>query len=120
MQCGGPVEYFDRGGNGDKVTEEREDHPGVSRLTADEQVVSPDQETENRDGHARKSHETVAEDALLGEDRDHLADHSHGRQHHDVDGRMRVKPEEVLEEDGIAAAGRVENADVEGPLAHEK
>ena len=60
--------------------------------------------------------ELVAEDALAGEAGDDLADHAHARQDHDVDRRVRVEPEEVLEEDRIAAERRVENADVEGTL----
>ncbi len=38
------------------------------------------------------------------------------RQDHDVDGRVRVEPEEVLEQDRVAAERRVEDADVEGAL----
>ncbi len=37
-------------------------------------------------------------------------------QDHDVDGGVRVEPEQVLEEDGVAAAGGVEEAEVEDPL----
>ena len=37
-------------------------------------------------------------------------------QDHDVDGGVRVEPEEVLEEDRVAAVLRVEDADVEEPL----
>ena len=36
----------------------------------------------------------------------HLADHAHRRQDHDVDRRVRVEPEEVLEEHRIAAQRR--------------
>ena len=37
-------------------------------------------------------------------------------QHHDVDGRVRVEPEEVLEEHRIAAVRGVEDAEAEGVL----
>ena len=47
---------------------------------------------------------------------DDLADHAHRRQDHDVDGRVRVEPEQVLEEHRVAAAARVEDADAEEPL----
>jgi hypothetical protein len=51
---------------------------------------------------------------------DELADHAHGRQDHDVDGRVRVEPEEVLEEHRVAAERRVEDADVEQPLGRDQ
>ena len=49
---------------------------------------------------------------LRAKARDDLADHAHGGQHHDVDRRVRVEPEQVLEEDRVAAAGRIEEAEV--------
>ena len=45
----------------------------------------------------------VAEDLLAAEGRDQLADDAHRRQDHDVDGRVRVEPEQVLEEHRVAA-----------------
>ena len=62
---------------------------------------------------ARKRDEGIAEDAFAREAGDDLADHAHARQNHDVDGRVRVEPEQVLEQDRIAAVGRIENADVQ-------
>jgi hypothetical protein len=40
---------------------------------------------------------------LLARNRDQLADHAHGRQHHDVDRGVRVEPEHVLEQHRVAA-----------------
>ena len=51
---------------------------------------------------------------------DELADHAHRRQDHDVDGRVRVEPEEVLEEHRIAALRRIEDAEVEDPLGRDQ
>ncbi len=65
---------------------------------------------------ARERDELVAEDRLPREAGDDLADHAHARQDHDVDGRVRVEPEQVLEQDRVAAQGRVEDADVQHPL----
>ena len=65
--------------------------------------MPPDQEADQRDGHAAHGDEPVAEDVAAAERRDHLADDAHGRQDHDVHGRMGVEPEEVLEEDRVAA-----------------
>ena len=61
-------------------------------------------------------HEVVAEDALAREAGDDFADHAHAGQNHDVHGRMRVEPEQMLEQQRIAAQLRIENADVEGAL----
>ena len=44
---------------------------------------------------------------------DDLADHPHCRQNHDVDRRMRVEPEEVLEEHRVAAERRIEDPHVQ-------
>ena len=57
--------------------------------------------------------ELVAEDPTAREAGRHLADHAHRRQDHDVHGRMRVEPEEMLEEHRIAAERRVEDAETE-------
>ena len=53
---------------------------------------------------------------LAAEHRDDLADDAHGRQDHDVHGRVRIEPEEVLIEHRVAAQGRVEDADAHDAL----
>ena len=85
---------------------------GVDRLAADEHVVAPDQEAEDGDREAREGDELVAEDRLAREAAIDLADHAHRRQDHDVDGRVGVEPEQVLEQHRVAAERRVEDADV--------
>ena len=90
--------------------------PASTRLAAREHVVAPDQEAEDRDRDARERDELVAEDALAREHRDQLADHAEARHDHDVDGRVRVEPEEVLEQHRVAAERRVEDADAEDAL----
>ena len=77
--------------------------PGVNRLAADKHVMAPDQKTEHGDRHARERNERVTEDLLSRETGDQFADHAHAGQNHDVNGRMRVEPEEVLEQNRIAA-----------------
>src|SRR5579863_4642866 len=79
-------------------------------------MVSPDQERDDGDGDARERHEAVTEDTFLRERGDEFTDHAHRRQDHDVDRRMGVKPEQVLEEDRIAAYRRIEDAYVEAAL----
>ena len=78
--------------------------------------MSPNDEAESRDGNRAVGDHLVAEDVLAAEGRDELTDHAHGRQDHDVDRRVRVEPEEVLVEHGIAAQSRVEDADAERAL----
>ena len=79
-------------------------------------MVAPDEEADDGDEEARERDEVVPEDPLAREGGDELAHHAHRRQDHDVDGGVRVEPEEVLEEDRVAAVLRVEDADVEEPL----
>ena len=68
----------------------------------------------------RTRHELVAEHRPPREAGDDLADHPHRRQDHDVNRRVRVEPEEVLEQDRVAAELGVEDPDVEEPLEHEQ
>ena len=57
---------------------------------------------------------------LRANGRDELADDAHARQHHDVDGRVRVEPEQVLEEHRVAADRRVEDADAQHALERQQ
>ena len=77
-----------------------------------EHVVRPDEEAQAGDAEARKGHELVAVELLAGEAGDHFAHHAHARQDHDVHGRVRVEPEEVLEQERVAAQRRIEDADL--------
>src|SRR4029077_11255627 len=103
IEGGGPIKDLDRRRNGHQVAEEGKGERGVGGFAGDEHVVRPDQETDDRDGDARAGDEGIAEDGFARESRNDLADHAHGRKNHDVHGRMRIEPEEVLKEDGIAA-----------------
>src|ERR1051326_6626722 len=78
--------------------------------------MPPDEKADHCDGDARERDERVAEDALARESRDELALDAHRGQDHDVDRRVRVKPEEMLEEHRIAAARRIEDAEIEDAL----
>src|SRR5256884_5878091 len=44
------------------------------------------------------------------------ADYAHRRKNHDVHGRVRVKPEQMLEKNRIATQGGIEEAQVEHAL----
>src|SRR5206468_13131283 len=69
---------------------------------------SSDLETDDGNSNAGHGNEVIAEDALAREASHNFANHSHGRQNHDVNGGMRVEPEQVLEQDGITPARRIE------------
>ena len=78
--------------------------------------MAPDDEPEAGDPGDREHHGLVAEDRLAREGRDDVGRKAHRGQDHDVDGRVRVEPEEVLPHQGLAAAddrGRVPHAPVE-------
>ena len=76
-------------------------------LQAGEHVVGPDGEADEGDAHAGQAHHAITEDWLAAVHRKHLRQNTHARQHHDVDGRVAVEPEDILPEQHIAAAGRV-------------
>ena len=107
----GPVEDLDGGGHRDQHGEQREHQHGVVGDAHDEHVVRPDEESEDGDGDRGEGDGGVAEDALAAEGGDDLGDDAHAGQNHDVDGGVRVEPEEVLEEKRIAALGGIEDAD---------
>ena len=53
--------------------------------------------------------EAVAENVLVAEDRNQLADDAHARQDHDVHGRMGIEPEKMLEQHRVAAQLGIED-----------
>ena len=82
-------------------------------MPGDEHVVRPDREPEHQDRQQRERHQAVAEDRLARLGGDDLRDDPEARQHHDVDGRVRVEPEDVLVGDHVAALRRVEEVRVQ-------
>ena len=111
-----PAELLDGRRDGHEEGQEGEREHRVGRLTRREHVVAPHQEADDRDRQRRERDQLVAEQRLAAVDRDQLADDAEGRQHHDVDGRVRVEPEEVLEEHRVTTQARVEDPDVVEPL----
>ena len=116
VESGRPVEDLDRGWNRHQEAEYRKHEACVLGLTRNEHVMSPYQKSDERNGEAGKRHERVAEYALACVSSNQFAHHTHPRQDHDVNGRMRVEPEQVLEKNGISANGRIENAHVPDSL----
>src|SRR5947207_13009246 len=78
--------------------------------------MSPNEKSQHGDREAGKRDKLITKYILAREVRNQLADHTHGREDHDVDRRMRVKQEQMLEQDRIAAGCRIEDADVREPL----
>src|SRR5216683_3170191 len=58
----------------------------------------------------------IAEHRLAAEGGHQLADDPHRWQHHDVDGRVGVEPEQMLEQHRVAAECGIEEPEVEQPL----
>src|SRR3546814_13303101 len=58
-------------------------------------------------------HAEIAEHRLARESRHDVADDAEGRQDHDVDLGVPEEPEQVLEQNRVAAAGRVEERSAE-------
>ena len=71
-------------------------------------MLAPGDQRERRDHDRRAHHRAVAEDRPAREHGDDLGDDPHRGQDQRVDLRVRGEPEEMLVEDGVAAAGRVE------------
>src|SRR5262249_28551868 len=86
------------------------EHSGIDRLSADKQMMSPDQKAINGNRNTRKSHERVTENLFPREGGNQFADDAHRRQNHNVDSRMRVEPEKMLEKNRVATQIRIEDA----------
>ena len=108
-----PGEDLDGAEDGDEHRENAERRRVEERHAGDEHVVPPRRETDERDAERGVGDGLVGRRVLVAERGDDLADDPHRRQDHDVDGRVRVEPEEVLVEHGVAAARRVEEPPVE-------
>src|SRR6266850_6417486 len=111
-----PVKNFDGRGNRHEVAKERKRKRRIGGLARHKHVMGPNQEADDGDGDARTGDEGVSKDGLARESRNDLADYAHRRKNHDVHGGMRIEPEQVLEEDGVPAEGRVEKAEMKHAL----
>ena len=78
--------------------------------------MGPNEKADYGDGDTGAGDKRIAKDGLAREGWDDFADDAHGRQNHDVDGGMGVKPKQVLEENGVAAKLRIEEAEVKHAL----
>ncbi|MNT01227.1 hypothetical protein D3C72_1356840 [compost metagenome] len=104
----------------------RDDHGGEDEITlrferqADRiHVVGPDDEADGADGDHGVGHGEVAEDRLARESGNDVADDAEARQDQDVDFRVTEEPEQVLEQDRVAAAFRREEGRAEVAVRQE-
>src|SRR3972149_686434 len=74
-------------------------------------MMSPHQKAGKGDAQTGESDKFVAENMPMREGGDEFADNGHAGQNHDIYGRVRVEPEEMLEQNRVAAHGRVKNSD---------
>ena len=120
IECRGPIEDLDGRRNRHQETQHRKDQSLVHGLSRDEHVMSPHEKAQHRDGYTGECDQLVTKNALPGETGDDFADHAHRRQDHDVNGGMRIEPEQMLEQQRVAAQCRTENSHVEKTLQRQQ
>src|SRR5258707_858866 len=112
---GDPREDLHAGRHGDHHRSDHEISLGSSRHADGVHVVRPHHKADAADRHHRIGHAEVAENRFLREGRHDLTDHSKTRHDQDVDLRMSEEPEQVLEQNRVATAGRSEKSSFLGP-----
>ncbi len=80
--------------------------------------MAPDQEADDGNRQTGEGNPLVAEEGLAGEDGQQFADNAQAGQHEDIDRRVGVEPEEMLEENRVAAHRRVKEAHAQCALGH--
>src|SRR3984893_14470930 len=121
VERGRPVKDLDRRRDGHQVTQKRENQCGVNGLSRQEHVVRPDEKPDHRNGNTRCRDEGISEDWFARKRRNDFADYAHGRENHDVHGRVRVEPEQMLEKYRVTAQRRVEKTQMKHALeAHQE
>ena len=93
-------------GQRDQLGREHVERPQVGVDPADEQVVLPHEEAEQRDAEHSRHREPVAPQRLAREHRQELEHDPESRQRDDVDLGMPEHPEQVLEQDTSCRPGR--------------
>ena len=116
----GPVIDLDRAWHRDGDRQEGKDRARINRLARHEHVMAPHHEADDGDRDRGEGDEPIAEDALVRGGGDEFAHHAERGQHHDVDGRVAVEPEEMLEQQRVAAQPGVEHADADQPLGRDQ
>src|SRR5215210_7186970 len=78
--------------------------------------MAPDEKAIDGNSKTGESHELVAEYILARKGGNQFRDNTHRRKQHDVDGRVRVEPEKMLEENRVAAQSWIEDAHAKDTL----
>src|SRR5258708_39221345 len=76
-------------------------------------MVPPDEKPKDGNGYTRTGDEFISEYRFASEGGDQFTDNAHGGQNHDVNDWVRIKPEEMMEENRIATQGRIEETEME-------
>ena len=99
-----PVEHLDGRRNGNNDGRQHEGGAKERIHARLEHVVPPHDEAQEGNARNGEDHGLVSVDGLACERGHHIGDDTHQGQDHDVHGRVRVEPEEVLPEYGLTAA----------------
>src|SRR4051812_13796904 len=83
-------------------------------------MVSPNKEPKDCYSQTGKRDKRVTENVLPRKVGDQFAYYAHAGQDHDVNRRVRIEPEEMLEQHRISSVGRVENSYVRQALKSQK
>ena len=119
-QRGQPGEDLDARGDRDDRGGDHHRDPDPRLHSGHEHVVRPHCEAEHHDRQQRERHHPVAEDRFSRLHRDDLGDDPEAGQHHDVDGGVRVEPEDVLIAEHVAAVSRLEEVRVQDAVEHDE
>ena len=103
-----PVEDLHAGRDRDQHRREAERRDRNRAQSGGEHVVRPHTPSEETDRDAGEDDDRVAEQRLAREDRQGLGHDAHAGEDEDVDLGMAEQPEEVLIEEGVAPAVRIE------------
>ena len=99
-----PIEHFHPGGHSNQHRCVHEKQLGSQGHASGEHVVSPDHKGQDRDRYSGIHHRVITEQLLARESGDDLRGDAEARQDQDVDLRMPEEPENMLEQDRVAAA----------------
>jgi hypothetical protein len=110
-----PVEDFYARGHRDDHGHDAEDGVYVAAGAHGEEMVQPDHEGEQADGHRRHHHGAIAEQGFFREGGDDFGEDAEGGQDQDIDLRMAPGPDQIHEHHDVAAA--VIGEEVEAQIA---
>ncbi len=105
-----PRKEFDAGRHGDEQRRVHKRHAQIFFHPGREHVMRPHKETDHRNRERRKRDPFVTEQRLARKDWQQFADDAETGQNKNVHRRMRVEPEQMLEQNRVATFCRVEKA----------